>query len=606
MNIINFEIESAEVLEENNPDSRFMTAKIRAFCSDKNRNKFYCSEETLERTASTIYGCPIVYNITGWGTFGTHADPEDSLIAGYVLPDSSTFERLPDGRLGLNVLAKIFKIYAPKVVSILKKEQGKTAVSVEMNLLDYEKMNDGFTDMKDFMYHAVALLGNFVRPGIESAELEVLSFAEQNKQVKEAYNEEFGAYDEIDFSIPESVKKNAKKGLELKQKYNLSPTSVSMAIGRHLSNAEKSNPEKVRHIGKAFSGSKFSKVNKEESDVNYVTYMLHGGKPASMWAVELTKKLEEKDKTRMSFFDGEVVTFPYKSLKDANPAIRGINPPVSLEQANQIAKQADAVGTDDKVNGWAVAISSFKKTHKVEDDKWVKKEFSEKEVENMEEKKVEEENMAEESQEEKKEEQESPSESEKFESETEKKDEEKEEAEEEKEEQEEESEEEDEEEEFSLEAYLDAPAMLAMLESETEDYAKVKAEMDMGKDMNLGLVMGAMYAKMCKMAEEAKDLKKFKEDVEKQQFDFEVGKTMKEIEAAADMPKAEFEAIREQAKEFSLATVDAWKNYAKAKALDFAVKGKTVDTVVKYGLLNQETSKKSAPSLWDRKQLAGK
>ena len=67
---------------------------------------------------------------------------------------------------------------------------------------------------------------------------------------------------------------------------------------------------------------------------------------------------------------------PYKSLKDANPAIKGIKPPVSLEQANSISAQADAIekGENPPESPWAVAISSFKKGHEVVGGKWVKKE----------------------------------------------------------------------------------------------------------------------------------------------------------------------------------------------------------------------------------------
>jgi len=64
---------------------------------------------------------------------------------------------------------------------------------------------------------------------------------------------------------------------------------------------------------------------------------------------------------------------PYSSMEDVNPALRGIEPPVTLSQANAIAAVADGIPKDEVDNPWAVAISSFKKSHKVEDGKWVKK-----------------------------------------------------------------------------------------------------------------------------------------------------------------------------------------------------------------------------------------
>lgn len=66
---------------------------------------------------------------------------------------------------------------------------------------------------------------------------------------------------------------------------------------------------------------------------------------------------------------------PYSSMEQANPALKGIKPPVTLAQANAIAVIADKVtGVE---SPWAIAISQFKKSHVAKDGKWVKKEGSE-------------------------------------------------------------------------------------------------------------------------------------------------------------------------------------------------------------------------------------
>jgi len=57
-------------------------------------------------------------------------------------------------------------------------------------------------------------------------------------------------------------------------------------------------------------------------------------------------------------------------MSDVNPAVRGIKPPVTLEQANAIADQADAIGGK---FGWPTAISSFRKTHTVVRGRWVRR-----------------------------------------------------------------------------------------------------------------------------------------------------------------------------------------------------------------------------------------
>lgn len=62
---------------------------------------------------------------------------------------------------------------------------------------------------------------------------------------------------------------------------------------------------------------------------------------------------------------------PYASMEDVNPAIKGIDPPVTLAQANIIAEWADKI--EDVESPYAVAIANFKKAYVVEDGKWVKR-----------------------------------------------------------------------------------------------------------------------------------------------------------------------------------------------------------------------------------------
>lgn len=64
---------------------------------------------------------------------------------------------------------------------------------------------------------------------------------------------------------------------------------------------------------------------------------------------------------------------PYQKISEANPAIRGIKPPVTLSQANMIAGWADSIEERGEMDSpWAGAIALFKRTHHVEDGKWVK------------------------------------------------------------------------------------------------------------------------------------------------------------------------------------------------------------------------------------------
>lgn len=62
---------------------------------------------------------------------------------------------------------------------------------------------------------------------------------------------------------------------------------------------------------------------------------------------------------------------PYATMDEVNPAIKGIDPPVTLAQANLIAEWADEI--EDVESPWAVAIANFQKAYRVEGGKWVKR-----------------------------------------------------------------------------------------------------------------------------------------------------------------------------------------------------------------------------------------
>lgn len=66
---------------------------------------------------------------------------------------------------------------------------------------------------------------------------------------------------------------------------------------------------------------------------------------------------------------------PYDKLSDAPASLRGIKPPITLAQANGIARCADALEGEGKVESpWGVCVASFKKAHVVKDGAWVKRE----------------------------------------------------------------------------------------------------------------------------------------------------------------------------------------------------------------------------------------
>ena len=92
------------------------------------------SEDVLRETAYTIYNKPVLYSVSEiLDDFASHNEPGQSLIAGFVVPDSVEFISLDNGRIWLSVIAKVCNRYAPKVIEFFKRDgDKKKKVSVEM------------------------------------------------------------------------------------------------------------------------------------------------------------------------------------------------------------------------------------------------------------------------------------------------------------------------------------------------------------------------------------------------------------------------------------------------------------------------------------------
>ena len=595
-----FDIESGEIIEENE-SSQFATIKIFAFNSGWNRHDMYCSLDTLKNTAQSIYDKPVIYSFSKlFRDFDSHTDPEKSFIAGFIVRDSAEFIELEDGRTSLSVLAKIWKMYAPQFMQLLKEsENHEKKVSVEMELKDYSEMENG-EEMLDFEYSAVCVLGDLITEASPGAHLEVLSFAK--KEYEKALHLEFSRmYDEIDFSIPEEVKNNAIKSLELYKKYG-GGTSVGLAIARYIIKNQFVTPEKIRSIEKYFfRHAKDNLTNKTSNE--WISWLNRGGNEGKNWSSSIVEKMNEIDKREMTYFSDienfEKVTFLYKDKSEMSPALKEINPPISVSQANTIARQADTLGSDKEKNGWAIAISNFKKTHKVENGKWVRKEKSK----NMEEEKKDFE------QETKEEDKEKMAEKPKEENMSDEK--ENEEPKDEKPEEEEESEKED----MSLDANLDVKAVLAFLQEETQDYKSLAAEFSDEKETkNFAKMANYMFEKMKKMSEQLKEkeseassymaenenLKKYKKEKEDEQFNFSVDSILKKIEEKTEIPKDELNILKEKSKDFSLENISVWENLAKARALDFAIKkdSKQEDEEPRYAWDSENKNKPVTTSFW--------
>jgi hypothetical protein len=589
---LKFEVDNIEVLElkggdqalfgKRTEDSQFAVAKIRAFSSGWNRHDMYCSEEVLKKTASTIFYKPLLYVFDEKSDdFGSHAEPEESRPAGFVFPDGAEFVRLGDGRLSLNVVVKIWKRYAPTVMAIFERDKGKKAVSVEMELLNFDQREDRSLNMLDFSYMAITILGSTIQEASPGANIEILSFSDEVEKFKDDVRSEFSwDYDDIDFSIPQEIKKNAKKGLGLYSIYGRADYS-SLENATYISEHDFIKPEWIYSIYSVFNSTPFVNIKNSVASKEYISYLLHGGEEGKNWIYNLYHKINKVD--GWQFYNFEKITFPYTNKENANPALKNWKPPLSLSQMNAIARRADAMiqKGDSEDSAWKIAISNFKKTHEIKNNQWVKKEtevnMTDEFIENQK-KIINSENEIVENQEKDDkpleelidDEVDNDANSEaddvvdnQDDNQVDNNDFEKDEGSSEEEEDSDEESEEDEDVFSNKETVVDLKSIFDILSSveEVQEFLSDDA-VDVAKLFEV-LVGSNQFLK-----NENKLLNEFKEKINQRDFNMEVSKTLSEIAEKFNVSEDDLIEMREESSEFSLDNIDQWKNQSKAKALD--------------------------------------
>lgn len=520
---INFEIDSGEIIDDPS-QSEFATARLRLFSSGENRHGMYCEEEVLQSTAFTAYEKPVIFEVVG-NDFGSHNQGK-TIPAGFIVPNSAEFVRESDGRLALYTISKIWKRYSGKFVDIfINRNKTKSKLSVEMIMDESEEREDGLIGMKKFYYTAATILGDMLTEASPGANIEMLSFS---KEYEDAYKKEFGynKYSELDFRIPSHVKESAKMAIERYEKLGKGGSSVSLSLAKFILREEFSNPEKIRMMFKKLSS--YSKKSLE-TDEDQIRFELWGGKSGYDWCRELFEKIEVIDNKRSAFFvnKDDNADFPEKEGKEET----------------QVKKKEFESNEEEKAEKSEQEKAESPEEQKKEADE--KTEMASPEIEEKESEKEEmavEENKAE----------------------------------------------------MSLDSYLDLVYTLSLMEEETESRKEFLKEEDefalkcaveeikKEGEKDFAIVSKGMFAKMkemsAKMAKmeaenkaymsEFESLKSFKKSADEARFSYEIESTLKEVEAV--MPSEEFEKARSEATNFSLETVDAWKNAVKAKAFTFS------------------------------------
>jgi hypothetical protein len=164
-------------------------------------------------------------------------------------------------------------------------------------------MYDGFFGVQGSKFYAPASVEN---PAVliriweddEETELMVGRMADEVTKIGELdSDQEYEEYEDsaATYSIPDRVKKNAQRGLELRKKFGRGGTSVGMNTARTLAAGGSIGIEKVKHINRYFPRHAGDNLSDKTSN-GWIAWLLWGGDAAWSWTRGIIRSYEAEQK----------------------------------------------------------------------------------------------------------------------------------------------------------------------------------------------------------------------------------------------------------------------------------------------------------------------
>ena len=545
-----FSIEDVQLYREQDEDPDFAYVELWALAEGNNSHRNPFSKEVLERDAHTFKGKFIVAKYDKFQN-DTEGHELDEIIIGYVPPNEELEfkNKEVDGVEKEFVVAKgvLSKIYAKEVVDLFRTNNGRT-VSCEFSCATQYEENeygkaidenglemDVDNPVLSYHIHGITVLGLKYNPSVAGTEIKVKQFAEKCEQ--------------------QSLKQFAEERKE-KLKLVSHPMDKSKgAVDMGDWNGDKAKNDLLKE-------KNFKTLAKS------VCLLLEDG-----W--------EEKKKGALKY--------PVMNLKDG----KWVYNAEGLSSARAYGEQHDP-SVADKAISIQKRLGLYNKEDK-EDNMEEEKKLSESESKDTEKDIVMEEPKEEETkemaQEDNKEEQ--PKEmgcdgETKEMSDDDSKDDDKDD------EQEDKEDDDDKEKKFSLDAYVDQVAMLAMLENETEENKKLADEVM--KQMSANEIV----EKFVQMAKENAELRADKEKNEREKADKKFSAIMASVKE--DLDAKLFSELSEEGKDLTLEQLGAFENKVKAFAYE-ATKNKTRkedDGIMRFAGVDNSQNNQDSQDVFDR------
>ena len=518
----------------------FAIARIAVLSTKQNSHKVNITKEILERDGKSVLGKWVIADFDGTDVT-THTN--NTHIIGIVPTDSNIeFVDNADGTTTMFVDAIISKLYATEIYNLFRTHNFRN-VSVEMATSNDREREDGFVDIDGLNIYSICVLGISVGGSCPDANMSIIRFSEKNaeeyyqntksfslKQLAEQRNEKLKVTSHPIDKSKEAVDMGswngdkAKDDLLRENNYKTLAKSVCLLLEDGWEDKEK-------------GALKYPVMNLKDGKWVYNAQGLSSARaygeqhdPAvADKAISIQKKLglyKDNDSNKEENMENKELNFS-DSEKDKDVIMNKDDSDKEKDMACGNKEMADETSEDEKL-----------KEEKKEED-------------NI---KDEEKKMAEESEDDKL-----------------------------KEEKKEEDDIKDEEKKFSLDAYVDESAMLAMLENETEEYK------DMVEKVTKEFSANEIVSKIVELAKENSELKaeKEKNDAEKKEKKFaSIMASVKE-----DLDEESYSKLSEEGKELTFEQLGAFENKVKAFAYECTKKNHVDEKdseILKFGNSNNE------------------
>ena len=499
----------------------FAIARIAVLSTKRNSHKVNITKEILERDGKSVLGKWVIADFDGTDvTTHTH----NTHIIGIVPTDSNIeFVDNPDGTTTMFVDAIISKLYATEVYNLFKKHNFRN-VSVEMSTANDQEKEDGSIDIDGLNIYSICVLGMTVGGSCPDANMSITRFSEKDaeeyyqntksfslKQLAEQRNEKLKVTSHPIDKSKEAVDMGswdgdkAKDDLLKEKNYKTLAKSVCLLLEDGWEDKEKGA---LKYPVMNLKGGKW--VYNAQGLSSARAYGEQHDPSVADKAISIQKKLglyKDGDSNKEENMENKELNFSSDSEKDKD---------VIMEKDD--SEKDMACGNKD--------MAETSEDEKLKEEK--------KEEDNI---KDEEKKMAEESEDEKL-----------------------------KEEKKEEDDIKDEEKKFSLNAYVDAGAMLAMLENETEEN-KALAE-QVTKEFSADQIV----SKILELAKENAELKAEKKMADEEKANRKFSAIMASVKE--DLDEKTFAELSEEGKSLSFEELGGFENKVKAFAYEATKKNK--------------------------------